>query len=148
MSQDLKFKVKYRVPTYIIYQALTDESIIFKYTQVKTSYPKKVGEVFSLYDNAITGTIKELEENKKIVQTWKFNNWNEEAELKMIIKEKKGNECEIDINLKNIPNRDCHNKTIELENIKCGFMNQIFDNIAKWLGYPYNKDETDSEDDE
>mmetsp|Transcript_1942 Transcript_1942/g.1993 ORF Transcript_1942/g.1993 Transcript_1942/m.1993 type:complete len:149 (-) Transcript_1942:252-698(-) len=148
MPSTLNFKIKYRVPTYIIYQALTDETIIFKYTQAKTSYPAKQEEDFSLYDGAITGKIKELTENKKIVQTWKFSNWNDCAELKLTLKERKGNECEVVVDLKNIPDRDNFNKTIETETIKAGFMVQIFENISKWLGYPQNKDETDSEDED
>lgn len=147
MSSDLKFTVKFRVPPYIIYQALTDESIIFKYTQSKASYPNKVGGSFSLYDGSIVGEIKELEENKKIVQTWKFNNWNTAADLKYTIKERKGNECEVNIFLKSVPNRDSFNKTIEHETIINGFQQQIFDRISTWLGYPQNKDESDEDSD-
>ena len=145
MSNTIKFKVKYRVPTYIIYQALTDENLITAYTHSKSKYPKKENESFSFYDDGITGEIKTLEENKKIVQTWKFNNWNDSAELKYTIKEKEGNECAVLVELKNIPNRDKFNKIIELDNIKAGFMSQIFENISKWLGYPMNKDKDDSD---
>lgn len=148
MPYDMKFKVKYRVPVHIIYEALTDESLIFKYTQVKTVYPNKEGESFSLYDGAITGKIKELKKDNKIIQTWKFTNWKSEAELRLIFKAKKGNESEITVEMKGVPDRDIFDKTIEEENIKAGFTNQIFDNISKWIGYPQNKDESDSEDDD
>jgi activator of HSP90 ATPase len=148
MPFDIKFKVKYRVPVHIIYEALTDENLIFKYTQTKTTYPNKEGELFSLYDNAINGKIKELKKDSKIIQTWKFSNWKSEAELRLIFKPKKGNESEITVELKGVPDRDMFDKTIEEENIKAGFMMQIFDNISKWIGYPQNKDESDSEDDD
>lgn len=148
MPYDMKFKVKYRVPVYIIYEALTDENLIFKYTQAKTLYPNKEGEKFSLYDGAISGTIKELKKDAKIIQTWKFSNWKSEAELRISFKVKKGNESEVTVDLKGVPDRDQFDKTIEEENIKAGFMMQIFDNISKWIGYPQNKDESDSEDDD
>lgn len=142
---DLKFTVKYRVPTYIIYQALTDQSLISKYTQSTIKFEAKVGSEFSLYDGTITGDIKELVENKKIVESWKFNNWDASAELKLTINEKKGNECAVEVSLKNIPSRDSFKKTIEHDNIKSGFMSMIFDRISTWLGYPQNKDESDEE---
>lgn len=143
---DLKFNVKYRVPAYIIYQALTDESYMTKYMQCKLHYEAKANTEFNLYDNAITGKIIELVENKKIVQTWKFNNWPSEAELKIVISERKGNECLLNISLKNIPSRDVFNKITELQVIQNGFYQQIFDRISTWLGYPQNKDESDSDD--
>ncbi len=143
---DLKFDVKYRVPAYIIYQALTDQSYMSKYMQCKLNYLAKVDTEFDLYESAITGKIKELVENKKIIQTWKFNNWPSEAELKITISERKGDECLVNVNLKNIPIRDDFNKIIEHEVIKNGFYQQIFDRISLWLGYPQNKDESDSDD--
>ena len=148
MPTDLKFKVKFRVPGYIIYQALSSEDIITRYTQSKTIYPTKEGEEFSLYDGSIKGVVTELVQNIKIVQTWKFPNWGEAAECKYTIKEAKGQECEIQVELKGIPDKDIFNKTIEHDNIQAGFMQQIFDNISKWLGYPQNKDETDSEEED
>lgn len=147
MTSDFKFKIKFRVPSYILYQALTDESLITKYTQSKVNFPNKIGDKYSLYDGAMTGEIKELDENKKIVLTFKFNNWKDQAELKYNFKEAKGNECLLNVNLKNVPNRDIFNKTIEQETVKNGFYQQIFDRISTWLGYPQNKDESDEEED-
>ena len=148
MTSDLKFTIKFRVPPYIIYQALTDQSLMLKYMQCKLNYEPKVDFEQNLYDNAIVGKVKEIIENKKILQSWKFSSWQNAAELRIIIKESKGNECELSIDLKGVPNRDIFNKTIELETVKNGFYQQIFDRISTFLGYPQNKDETDDSDDE
>jgi activator of HSP90 ATPase len=148
MTSDLKFTVKFRVPPYIIYQALTDQSLMLKYMQCKLNYEPKVNFEYNLYENAIVGKVKEVIENKKILQSWKFSSWQNEAELRIIIKENKGNECELSIDLKGVPNRDIFNKTIELETVKNGFYQQIFDRISTFLGYPQNKDNQDDSDDE
>ena len=147
MSSDLKFSLKYRVPPYILYQAFVDESTILKYTQSKVVFPNKVGEKYSLYDGAICGEIKELDENKKIVLSFKFSNWEKDAELKYTFKDAPGSECELSVNLKNVPDRDLFKKTVEQETVKNGFYQQIFDRISTWLGYPQNKDVVSDEED-
>lgn len=146
MTSDIKFTIKFRVPTHIIYQSLTDSSLMINYMQCKLIYENKINTEYSLYDNAITGKIVELVENKKIVQTWKFNSWPNEAELKLTFLEKKGNESQINILLKNVPNRDIFGKTIEEITIVTGFHQMIFDKISTWLGYPQNKDESEDDD--
>lgn len=146
MSHDLKFKIKYRVPAYIIYKAITSEEEIFKYTQVKSKFENKVGGEFDLYNGNITGKNLELVENKKIVQTWQLNNWPKAAELTLIFKEAKGNECAVLISMRNIPERDNFKNTIQLDNVEQGLRGQIFNNISNWLGYPQNKDESEESD--
>lgn len=146
MSHDLKFKVKYRVPTYIIYKTLTSEEEIYKFTQVKSKFENKQGGEFDLYNGSITGKIQELVENKKIVLSWQQNNWPKASELTLILKEAKGSECAVIVSMKNIPERDNFKNTIQLENVELGLRGQIFNNISNWLGYPQNKDDSEESD--
>lgn len=148
MSQELKFKVKYRVPTNIIYEALTNQDMMMKYTQTKAVFEKTNGSAFSMYDNNIQGINVLLEENKKIVQQWKFSTWDSYAELTMIFREKPGNESEINITMKNIPNFDNTKKNVEIKGVENGWHSQVFRKINDYCGYPINADKTDSEDDD
>ena len=144
---EVRFVIKYRVPPNYIYDALTNEEMISKYTQSKCIFEKKVGGKFEMYKGSITGTVVELEENKLLILNWKFSNWKEPADIKMTIKPKEGNESQITILIKECPNRDANNQTIERKNIIEGFKQQIFEKIQMFIGYPLNKDDESSDED-
>jgi activator of HSP90 ATPase len=146
MPYDLKFNVMYRVPVYLMFETLTNPAEITKFTQAPAKFEKE-GD-FNIYDGYITGTNVEIIENKKIVQKWKFNNWKDASELIWTFKEVNGNECQINVHFKNVPERDSFNNIVDLKEIEIGFRNSIFKKISDWLGYPQNKDKNDSSDDD
>lgn len=147
MVNELKFNIKYRVPVKIIYEALTNPIEISRFTQVPAKFDKSEGGAFNIYDGYITGTNVKLEENKKIVQKWKFNNWKDYADLTLTFKEKEGNESLIMFNLQNIPERDSFGTFVDLPVLEKGFRAQIFQKINDFLGYPLNNDQDESDDD-
>jgi hypothetical protein len=65
----------------------------------------------------------------------------------MTFKEKEGNESLIVVHLKDIPERDIYNQTVDLQILEKGFHTQIFQKISQFLGYPLNKDQDESDDD-
>ena len=146
MTSEVRFIVKYRVPPQIIFEAITNEEMISKYTQAKAKFDKKIGGVIELYDGSIKGKIVELEENKKIIMTWLPSNWKQEAHVQMTFKPKEGNETQITILIKDCPNRDASGQIIEKKTVEEGFKQQIFNKIEMFVGYPMNKDdESDSD---
>lgn len=146
MVLSLKFSVKYRVPPKVIYEALTDPKEIIKYTQSAVKFEKQIGSEFSLYNGYISGINEELVENEKIVQKWKMGNWKDYADLTIVIKEKAGNECQINFSFKNIPEKDADNNYIETKQLEIGYQTQICQKLSDWLGYPLNKDSESDED--
>ena len=148
MPNELRFIVKYRVPVKIIYSALTTENEITKFTQTKAVFENTIGGNFNIYDGFITGTNEELNENKKIVQKWKFNNWKDYSDLTLTFKDAPGSESVINVCLKNVPERDKFGTIVDLKILENGFRAQIFKKISDFLGYPQNNDKSDSEDDE
>lgn len=148
MPNELKFNIKYRVPVKIIFNTLTDQNEITKFTQCLAKFDKNIGGSFNFYDGFITGENQEIVENKKIVQKWKFNNWKDYGQITFTFKEIQGNECLIGVHLKNIPERDIFNNIIDLKILENGFRSQIFQKINDWLGYPLNNDADQSSDEE
>ena len=49
-KSDVRFIVKFRVPPQIIFEAITNEEMISKYTQAKAKFEKKVGGEVEYYD--------------------------------------------------------------------------------------------------
>ena len=50
MTSEVRFIVKFRVPPQIIFEAITNEEMISKYTQAKAKFEKKVGGEVEYYD--------------------------------------------------------------------------------------------------
>ena len=140
MTSEVRFNVRYRVPPQIIFEAITNQEMICKYTQAKAKFEKKVGGEVEYYEGAIKGKIEELDENKKIVLTWHPSNWKQSAHVQMTFKLKDGNETQITILIRDCPNRDASNQVIEKRTVEEGFKQQIFNKIEMFVGYPMNKD--------
>lgn len=146
MNNEIRFKIKYRVPPHIIFTALTNADDISKYCQCPSKFDKSKGGAFNLYDGSIIGTVVDIDDNKLLVLNWKFSNWKKEAIVSIVFKERAGNESLLKITIKNCPNRDINDQTIDYDTVILGFKQQIFQKIATFLGYPINND-SDSDDD-
>ncbi|KAH7298531.1 hypothetical protein KP509_25G048100 [Ceratopteris richardii] len=60
-----------------VYSTLLDENRWKGFTQSKAIISKEVGGHFSLFDGAVTGVNMKLEEDKLIMQRWRFQNWHD-----------------------------------------------------------------------
>lgn len=58
-----------------IYGVLLDENRWKGFTQSAAKISKEVGGSFSIFDGAVTGINVQLEEDKLIVQKWRFTSW-------------------------------------------------------------------------
>jgi activator of HSP90 ATPase len=58
-----------------IYDTLMDEKRWKGFTQSKAVISRDVGGQFSIFDGAVSGVNLKLEEDKLIVQKWRFQNW-------------------------------------------------------------------------
>ncbi|KAJ7557769.1 hypothetical protein O6H91_04G008900 [Diphasiastrum complanatum] len=60
-----------------IYSTLLDEKRWKGFTQSNAQISKEAGGTFSVFDGAVTGVNQQLQENKLIVQKWRFSSWND-----------------------------------------------------------------------
>ena len=58
-----------------VWQALTDQAIIEEWSGAETEFVPEPEAEYSLWDGSICGVIVSVEPNKKLVQTWKPDNW-------------------------------------------------------------------------
>ena len=61
-----------------IYGTLMDEKRWKAFTQSKAIISKEIGGQFSIFDGAVSGINLKLEEDKLIMQKWRFQNWPDE----------------------------------------------------------------------
>ena len=58
-----------------LYETLLDENRWKGFTQSEAKISKEVGGSFSFFDGAVTGVNVQLQENRLIMQKWRFTSW-------------------------------------------------------------------------
>ncbi|CAI7767531.1 unnamed protein product [Closterium sp. NIES-53] len=58
-----------------LYETLMDEKRWMAFTQSKAKLSRDIGGTFSLFDGSVTGVNQRLDENKLIMQKWRFSSW-------------------------------------------------------------------------
>jgi len=74
-TKTISMKLSFDSSPELLYQCLVDDQRLSFFTQSAAQMERKEGGRFSLFGGQITGTNVTLEENKKIVQKWRFQSW-------------------------------------------------------------------------
>ena len=75
--KSIRQSVTFHASPHTIYEMLMDSRKHAKFTGAKASISRKVGGKFTVFDGGLQGTHLELVPDKKIVQTWRSNDWPE-----------------------------------------------------------------------
>jgi len=76
-----------------VYETLLDPGRVAIWTRSRPDIFRHIGSVFSLFDGNVTGTIVELVQNEKIVQTWRLKSWPEGHFSTVTIKFEQASDC-------------------------------------------------------
>jgi activator of HSP90 ATPase len=76
-TKTIKQSVKFKASPHDVYEALMDAKKHAEFTGGKAIISRKVGGKFNVFDGYATGVNKVLEQDKKIVQTWRADDWPE-----------------------------------------------------------------------
>jgi activator of HSP90 ATPase len=76
-TKTLKQSVTIKATPHEVYEALMDEKIHAEFTSGEATISRKLGGKFSTFDGYAEGINVELEQDKKIVQTWRAEDWPE-----------------------------------------------------------------------
>ncbi|KAJ3396849.1 hypothetical protein HDU92_001683 [Lobulomyces angularis] len=71
----IELDVEFVCSTSDLYSTFLDQKKVQIWTRGGAKVATKVGDEFSFFDGNITGSIIELEENKKIVKKWRLKSW-------------------------------------------------------------------------
>lgn len=71
MPKTIEQKVKIKCTPHDIFEAFMDSKIHSKFTESKAVISREIGGKFSAFDGSLNGENLELEQDKKIVQTWR-----------------------------------------------------------------------------
>ena len=76
-TKNIQQSVVFSASPHVIYEMLMDSKKHAKFTEAPAKISKKIGGIFTAYDGYIEGKNVELVPDKKIVQTWRGNEWPE-----------------------------------------------------------------------
>lgn len=108
-----------------VYEAITNASIIEKWTKSKATMSIDEGSEFSMWDGQIKGRNMSFEKGKKVVQQWFFDEGKAESMVTILIKKEEDNSC-VTLSHTNIPN--------ELyESFRRGWQESYFGPLAEFL---------------
>tara|TARA_R110002072_G_scaffold129439_11_gene267915 strand:- start:2414 stop:2809 length:396 start_codon:yes stop_codon:yes gene_type:complete len=105
MKEDFQIEYEFNVHPSKIYDAWLDSKSHQEMTGGGASIKPIIGSDFETWDAYIQGTIVELHENHKIIQTWRtteFDELDEDSELEIELKEK-GDGCLLILRHSHIP---------------------------------------------
>jgi activator of HSP90 ATPase len=106
-----------------VYNALTNRQMLEIWTGENAIMEPVSNTEFSLWNGAITGMNIEFEKNKKMVQQWYFDEYNEASMVTLLLHpHKKG--TSVELNHTNIPDE-------AFENISTGWDEDYFDALKE-----------------
>ena len=84
-TKTIKQQVEFKASAKDVYEALMDSKIHSQFTGAKAQIENKVGGEFTAWDGYASGKNIELITGKKIVQSWRADDWVKGAESKLTI---------------------------------------------------------------
>jgi len=101
-----------------------------KTCRCKANIEKKEGGKFDFYGGKIHGSFTKLEQNKLIEQEWKMADWDKFSKVRFELQELDDTETQLKVVHTNLP------KDMTPENMKAGWMGQIFEPMTALTGMP------------
>lgn len=123
-------KETFSTSTKELFGLFTDPQRLSMLTCSKVVIEPKVGGKIEMFNGAVSGEVKEIEDGKKIVQSWRFNSWAPEqlSTVTMTFNEKSSSAVEFVLEHKNVPNAD-------LERAKAGWKENFIKRIPVIFGF-------------
>ena len=126
-TKSLNQKITIKADPHDVYEALLDSEKHTELTESEAKISREVGGKFTAFDNWASGKNIELVQDKKIVQTWRGDDWPEDHYSTItFLFEKDGENTIIDFSQTDIPD--------ELyEDIKQGWIDYYWDRLKEYL---------------
>lgn len=120
-----------------LYTTLLDENRWRGFTQSKAKISREVGGQFYIFDGAITGVNMKLDEDKLIMQKWRFQNWHDGqySTVLLTFEEPEIGVTVVKLTQTDVPEEDRYGNATVVENTQKGWKDLIFHKIRAVFGY-------------
>jgi len=128
--KDLSLSTTFKCTVEEIYRTFTVRELVVAFTRnAVEKLDVRVGGEFALFGGNITGFFDKLEENKEIVQRWRFREWPADYYSTVTLTFSQESDCsKVSLRQTNIPSKD-YDKT------KAGWHNYYFESIKRTFGF-------------
>lgn len=130
-------QVGFRARPELMFQALTDKTMLSKYTQTECRSEPKTGGRYQHFGGNIYGKYLEVEENKKLVMSWRNKDWTKGYYSKVTITLEATSPSVVVLTLthEGIPDTDSFGNSNQKETVEKGWENFFWERIQKMVGY-------------
>ena len=130
------------VPAAVLYHTLLNKEDLMRMTRSPASISPTIDSDWSLFAGSVTGKIKALDENKQIVQSWRFSNWSENIYSEAVISfdSISPSATKVKVIQTGIPSHDKYGNAEQVRLCLQGWEDKYWTGIEKMLGYPRNRD--------
>jgi len=120
-----------------LYEILLNDRSWKAFTQSNAQISKETGGMFSIFDGAVTGINVQLQENKLIVQKWRFSSWADGHYSNVILtfEEPEVGLTVVKLTQSNVPDEDRYGNATVVENTERGWKDLIFHKIRAVFGF-------------
>jgi len=138
----VKSTATFDVPAAILYRTFLDTVDLSRMTRSPCSASPQIGGDWSIFNGSVRGKFLEVDQDRRIVQTWRFSNWNDSDESKVTISfTSEGPACtKITVEQSGIPSHDRFGNPEQHNLCAAGWEEKYWSGISKFLGYPRNRD--------
>lgn len=128
---------KFHCRPHNLYEILMNDKSWKAFTQSNAVISKDVGGMFSIFDGAVTGVNVQLQENKLIVQKWRFSSWADGhySNVILTLEEPEVGLTVVKLTQTNVPDEDSYGNATVVENTERGWRDLIFHKIRAVFGF-------------
>ena len=133
----LELSYEFEVAPEVLYQTVLDASRVSAFTQSAAICEGRVDGIFSLYNGSVKGKYLEIVPNERIVHTWHFNTWAENAISTVTLtftSIREGAATKVHLLHTDIPTRDKDGSSDTLSRLESGWKLHYWDRIRALFG--------------
>jgi activator of HSP90 ATPase len=78
MVKSVETSRTFLVPSRVLYSAFLDSKDLSRMLMSPASIEPQVGGSFSYFNGGVSGSVVELDPNSKIIQKWRFSQWEDD----------------------------------------------------------------------
>lgn len=142
MVKSIETTRTFLVPSRVLYEAFLDTKDLSRMLMSPASISPQVGGSFSYFNGGVSGSIVELEPHSKIVEKWRFSQWEEEkfSNLEMFFIPTGSERTKLVVRQSDIPSTDKHGNGNQDQLVLNGWNDRFFVGLEKVLGFPVDRD--------
>ncbi|KAH9323871.1 hypothetical protein KI387_018510 [Taxus chinensis] len=133
----IKMTEKFNCRARDIYEVLMDENRWKGFTQSSAKISREIGGEFSLFDGAVMGVNQDLQQDRLIVQKWRFGSWPDGlfSTVTIAFEESEVGITVVKLIQTDVPEEDRFGNATVVENTERGWRELIFHKIRAVFGY-------------